>query len=117
MPLIAVRANSEGGVFEANEERNSSTLIIKWAPFIWARWGAPSICPSSLAEGETNLHANTSFNSLQRAGLYKLVEYEKLAAIIPPPRTHLVRWSGVFRSNSPIRSKIVLRPEIFLPII
>ena len=101
-----------------------------------------------------SLHANTSFNSLQRAGLYKLVEYiargpisnkrleitkaghvklelktawsngtthllftkeeflEKLAALIPPPRTHLVRWSGVFRSNSPIRSKIVLRPEI-----
>ena len=37
---------------------------------------------------------------------------EKLAALIPPPKTHLVKWSGVFRSNSPIRSKIVLRPEI-----
>ena len=48
MPLIAVRANSEEGVFEAKAERNNSTLIIKWAPFIWARWGAPSICPSSL---------------------------------------------------------------------
>ena len=47
MPLIAVRANSEEGVFEAKAERNNSTLIIKWAPFIWARWGAPSICPSS----------------------------------------------------------------------
>ena len=34
MLLIAVRANSEEGVFEANEERNSSTLSIKWAPFI-----------------------------------------------------------------------------------
>ena len=42
MPLIAVRANSEEGVFEAKAERNNSTLIIKWAPFIWARWGAPS---------------------------------------------------------------------------
>ena len=49
MPLIAVRANSEEGVFEAKAERNNSTLIIKWAPFIWARWGAPSICPSSLS--------------------------------------------------------------------
>ena len=50
MPLIAVRANSEGGVFEAKAERNNSTLIIKWAPFIWARWGAPSICPSSMGD-------------------------------------------------------------------
>ena len=100
------------------------------------------------------LHANTSINSLQRDGLYKLIEYiahgpisnkriqiteaglvklelktswsngtthllftkaeflEKLAAFIPPPRTHLVRWSGVFSSNSPMRRKIVLKPEI-----
>ena len=29
MLLIAVRAKSEMGVFEANEERNSSTLSIK----------------------------------------------------------------------------------------
>jgi hypothetical protein len=34
MPLIAVRANSEAGVFEAKPERNSSALILKWADFI-----------------------------------------------------------------------------------
>jgi len=37
---------------------------------------------------------------------------EKLTALIPPPRTHLVKWSGIFRSNSPVRSKIVLKPEV-----
>ena len=37
---------------------------------------------------------------------------EKLAALIPPRRAHLVRWSGVFSSNSPMRRKILLKPEI-----
>ena len=37
---------------------------------------------------------------------------EKLVAIVPPPKTHLVRWSGCFASNSPIRSQIVLRPTV-----
>jgi hypothetical protein len=36
---------------------------------------------------------------------------EKLAAIIPPPKSHLVRWGGVFAANSPLRKKIVLKPE------
>jgi hypothetical protein len=36
---------------------------------------------------------------------------EKLAAIIPPPKSHLVRWGGVFAANSPFRKKIVLKPE------
>ena len=33
-------------------------------------------------------------------------------AITPAPRSHLVRWGGVFASASPYRKKIVLRPEI-----
>jgi hypothetical protein len=37
---------------------------------------------------------------------------EKLTALIPPPRSHLVRWSGIFRSNSPVRKKIILKPDI-----
>ena len=37
---------------------------------------------------------------------------EKLVAIIPPPKTHLVRWSGCFAPNSPIRPLIVLRPTV-----
>ena len=36
---------------------------------------------------------------------------EKLAAINPPPKSHLVRWGGVFAANSPLRKNIVLRPE------
>lgn len=36
---------------------------------------------------------------------------EKLAAIIPPPKSHLVRWGGVFAANSPLRKKIVLVPD------
>lgn len=36
---------------------------------------------------------------------------EKLAAITPPPKSHLVRWGGVFAANSPLRKKIILRPE------
>ena len=36
---------------------------------------------------------------------------EKLAALIPPPKTHLVRWAGVFAPNSPYRKEITLKPE------
>ena len=35
---------------------------------------------------------------------------EKLTALIPPPRSHLVRWSGSFAPNSKYRKKIVLNP-------
>jgi hypothetical protein len=37
---------------------------------------------------------------------------EKLTALVPPPKTHLVRWSGVFASNSPYRRNIVLKPNV-----
>ena len=37
---------------------------------------------------------------------------EKLAALIPPPRSHLVRWSGVFAPNSQFRKEITLKPEM-----
>ena len=43
---------------------------------------------------------------------YKTQFIEKLVAITPAPRSHLVRWGGVFASASPYRKKIVLRPEI-----
>jgi hypothetical protein len=36
---------------------------------------------------------------------------EKLAAIIPPPRSHLVKWGGVFAPNSPLRREVVLKPD------
>jgi hypothetical protein len=37
---------------------------------------------------------------------------EKLTALIPPPRSHLVKWSGIFSPNSPVRPLIVLNPKI-----
>jgi hypothetical protein len=37
---------------------------------------------------------------------------ERLVALIPPARSHLVRWSGVFAPNSPYRKEITLHPEI-----
>lgn len=37
---------------------------------------------------------------------------EKLAALLPPSRTHLVRWSGCFAPNSPYRQEITLKPHV-----
>jgi len=37
---------------------------------------------------------------------------EKLAALIPPPKSHLVRWTGVLAPNSPYRKEITLKPEM-----
>jgi hypothetical protein len=37
---------------------------------------------------------------------------EKLSAIIPPPKSHLVKWSGVFAPGSPYRKRVVLKPEV-----
>ena len=34
---------------------------------------------------------------------------EKLAAIVPPPRAHLVKWSGVVAPNSPHLRKVILK--------
>ena len=32
--------------------------------------------------------------------------------IVPPPKSHLVRWGGVFAPNSPVRKQITLKPHI-----
>ena len=37
---------------------------------------------------------------------------EKLSAIIPTPRTHLAKHSGVFSSHHSMRQNIILQPEI-----
>lgn len=37
---------------------------------------------------------------------------EKLVALIPPPKAHLVRWSGVLAPNSPLRKQITRRPAL-----
>ena len=36
---------------------------------------------------------------------------EKLACLIPPPKSHLVRWSGSFAPGSKYRRKIILNPS------
>jgi len=36
---------------------------------------------------------------------------EKLAALIPTPRTHLVLWSGSFDPNCKYCKKTILNPE------
>ncbi len=36
---------------------------------------------------------------------------EKLVALIPPPRSHLVRWARVLAPNSPYREEITLKPQ------
>jgi len=36
----------------------------------------------------------------------------RLTALIPPPRAHLVKWAGVFRSNHKRRREIILTPGI-----
>ena len=33
-------------------------------------------------------------------------------ALIPPPRSHLVRWAGVLAPNSPYRKDITINPKI-----
>ena len=37
---------------------------------------------------------------------------EKLMTLIPPPRSHLVRWAGCFAPNSPLRKAITLKPQV-----
>ena len=37
---------------------------------------------------------------------------EKLAALVPPPRSHLTRYHGCLASHSKLRRDIVLRPDV-----
>jgi hypothetical protein len=36
---------------------------------------------------------------------------EKLSVLIPPLKSHLIKWSGCFAAHSPYRKRLVLRPE------
>jgi hypothetical protein len=44
--------------------------------------------------------------------LTQLEFLEKLSALIPPPKSHLVKWSGVFAPNYKYRKDIILNPKI-----
>ena len=64
------------------------------------------------SDGKVKLQLKSSWSDGTTHLLFTPGEFlEKLAAIIPPPKSHLVRWGGVFAGNSPLRKKIVLKPE------
>ncbi len=64
------------------------------------------------SDGKVKLKLKSNWNDGTSHLLFTPEEFlEKLAAIIPPPKSHLVRWSGVFAANAPMRKKIVLKPE------
>ena len=66
-----------------------------------------------LANGDVKLALKTPWANGTTHLVFIPSEFiEKLVALIPPPRSHLVRWSGVFAPNSPYRKDITLRPDI-----
>jgi hypothetical protein len=66
-----------------------------------------------LPSGNVNLQLKTPWQDGTTHLQFTPTEFiEKLAALIPPPRGHLVRWCGVFAPNSKYRRRIVLKPEI-----
>ena len=66
-----------------------------------------------LANGKVNLQLKTPWSDGTTHLQFTPTEFiEKLAALVPPPRGHLVRWCGVFAPNSKHRKRIVLKPEI-----
>lgn len=65
------------------------------------------------AEGKVKLRLKTAFTDGTTHLLFTPGEFiEKLVALIPPPKTHLVRWGGVLAPHSPFRPLITLKPEI-----
>jgi hypothetical protein len=64
-------------------------------------------------EGKVKLRLKTAFSDGTTHLLFTPGEFiEKLVALIPPPRSHLVRWGGVLAPNSPFRKLITLKPEV-----
>ena len=65
------------------------------------------------SDGKVKLKLKSSWKDRTTHLLFTPGEFlEKLAAIIPSPKSHLVRWSGVFTANAALRKKIVLKPEV-----
>ncbi|MCX6107602.1 MAG: transposase [Proteobacteria bacterium] len=66
-----------------------------------------------MANGDVKLALKTPWaNGITHLAFIPSEFIEKLVALIPPPRSHLVLWAGVFAPNSPYRKDITLRPEI-----
>ena len=65
------------------------------------------------AEGKVKLRLKTRWADGTTHLLFTPGEFiEKLMALIPPRKSHLVRWGGVLAPNSPFRAEITLRPEV-----
>ena len=63
-------------------------------------------------DGRVQLQLKTKWSDGTSHLLFTPEEFlEKLSALIPPPRSHLVRWGGCFAPNSKVRKAITLRPE------
>ena len=63
-------------------------------------------------KGEVKLTLKTPWRNGTTDLLFSPAEFiERLVALVPPPRTHLVRWAGVFAPNSPFRKEITIDPS------
>jgi hypothetical protein len=64
-------------------------------------------------DGKVKLALKTHYRDGTSHLLFTPEEFiEKIVALIPPPRLHLVRWAGVFGSHSKFRRAITLKPDV-----
>lgn len=62
---------------------------------------------------KVKLQLKTPYSDGTTQLLFTFAEFiEKLMALVPPPKSHLVRWGGVFAPNSPVRKQITLKPSV-----
>ena len=66
-----------------------------------------------VGEKKVKLKLKTPYSDGTTHLLLRFSEFiEKLVALVPPPKSHLVRWGGFLAPNSPIRKLILVKPEI-----
>ena len=66
-----------------------------------------------IADKKVKLQLKTPYRDGTTHLLFTFSEFiEKLMVLVPPPKSHLVRWGGVFAPNSPIRKEITLKPGV-----
>lgn len=64
-------------------------------------------------DGKVQLQLKTKWSDGTTHLLFTPGEFiEKLTALIPLPKSHLVRWAGVFAPNSKYRKEITLKPDV-----
>ena len=72
-----------------------------------------AVATSSSIGGNIAFSPNASKKKVTKigSGFGYLEEIPLASAIIPPPKAHLVMWSGVFAPGSPYRKIVVLKPK------